>query len=45
MIYQVINPSIRMLWITNNWEEHWATNVAGIIKALVSEFRFLISDK
>jgi hypothetical protein len=42
MICQVINPSVRMSWITNNWEDHWASKAARMMKDLVSEF--LISD-
>jgi hypothetical protein len=35
---EVINPSVRMSWITNNWEDHWTSKAARMIKALVSEF-------
>lgn len=32
----VINPSIRMTWIMNNWEKKWVDNSVNIIKELVS---------
>jgi hypothetical protein len=38
----VINPSIRMSWIVNNWEKKWMDNAVNLIKELVS---FILSSK
>jgi hypothetical protein len=32
----VINPSIRMTWVMNNWEKEWVDNSVNMIKELVS---------
>ena len=37
MMCQVINPSVRMSWITNNWEDDWAKKATSMMKTLVSE--------
>ena len=34
--FSVVNPSIRMSWIINNWEEEWSDKAANTIKELVS---------
>jgi hypothetical protein len=34
--FSVVNPSIRMTWIMNNWEKEWSDKAVGIIQGLVS---------
>jgi hypothetical protein len=34
--FSVVNPSIRMTWIMNNWEKEWSDKAVGIIQGLVN---------
>jgi len=34
--FSVVNPSVRMTWIMNNWEKEWSDNAIKIIQDLVS---------
>lgn len=34
----VINPSVRLSWITNNWEEKWKDIAVNQIKTVVRTF-------
>jgi hypothetical protein len=34
--FSVVNPSIRMSWIMNNWEEAWQKKAVDMIRELVS---------
>lgn len=34
--FSVVNPSIRMTWIMNNWEKEWSEHAVETVKGLVS---------
>jgi len=40
MTLSVVNPSIRMSWIINNWEKEWSDGAVDTIKELVSFVSF-----
>lgn len=38
--FSVVNPSVRMSWIMNNWEKKWRDNAVDIVQKLVSILTF-----
>ena len=42
--FLVINPSVRLSWISNNWEDKWKNIAIDKIKSLVSTFNHYLYD-
>jgi hypothetical protein len=38
LVYEVLNPAIRMSWIHKHWDEEWVVDAEAKIQETVSKF-------